>query len=150
MSHTRSDRLYKPRLSMPDFEKSVQATVWLCCNAVNFGAPQGRLYVSGHNLCALVAAPSINCDLGLDETKAAAVGSALMPVVSDAPLFTAVGSQEIEGFHIQDHLIASCWPAVHRHTTVCTGAHHFSVLEGLLDPKDGLFRSTITITMMEA
>ena len=107
---------------------------------------RGALSISGlYDLRALVDAPSINGDVRLDKRGAAAVSPALMQPATDAPLFTTVGSEENQGFHAQDRLIARRWRKVHKHTAACAGAHHFSVLEGLLDPSSDLFRDTIAL-----
>jgi arylformamidase len=105
----------------------------------------GALSISGlYDLTEIVRAPSINCDVRLTEKAALRVSPAFLPPATDAPLYTAVGSEENEGFHIQNRLIAEKWAAVHRADIACPGKNHFTVLDELCDPHSRLFGSALS------
>jgi len=59
------------------------------------------------------------------------VSPAFLPPATDAPLYTAIGTEEIEGFHIQNRLIAERWCSVRRVNLTCPGKNHFTVLDEL-------------------
>ena len=108
----------------------------------------GALSISGlYDLTEIVNAPSINGDVRLTEETALKVSPAFLPPASDAPLYTAVGSEENEGFHVQNRLIGRKWGKVHRADIVCAGRNHFTVLDELCDPKSSLFERVLE--MME-
>jgi arylformamidase len=100
----------------------------------------GALSISGlYDLTEIVKAPSINGDVRLTEKAALRVSSAFLPPATDAPLYTAVGTEENEGFQIQNRLIAKKWAKVHRADVPCAGRNHFTVLDELCDPRSALF-----------
>src|SRR6266581_3996362 len=113
----------------------VQACAWLYRNGGNFGTPADRLYLCGHSagghLAAIVKVPSVNCDVRLDERSALKVSPAFLPPATDAPLATAVGGDENEGFHIQNRLIGERWGNARREDVPCPGENHFTVLDQL-------------------
>jgi arylformamidase len=105
----------------------------------------GALSISGlYDLTEIMKVPSINGDVRLDEKAALKASPAFLPPASDAPLYTAVGAEENEGFHIQNRIIAERWPKVHRADIACQGKNHFTVLDGLCDPKSNLFRTALS------
>jgi len=87
--------------------------------------------------------PSINADVRLDPASAREASPALMPPATDAPLCTAVGEKENEGFHTQDRIIAERWKKVHKAGLVSPGDDHFTVLERLADPASALHRDVL-------
>jgi len=108
---------------------------------------RGGLSISGlYDLTEIVKVPSVNCDVRLDEASALRVSPAFLPPASEAPLYTAIGEEENEGFHYQNRLIIERWNKVHRADIPCPGKNHFTVLEQLRDPKSSLFRAAIEMT----
>ncbi len=102
------------------------------------------LSISGlYDLTEIVKVPSVNGDVRLTEKAALRVSPASMPPATDAPLYTAVGEKENEGFHIQNRLIAEKWGKVRRADIPCPGANHFTVLDQLCYPGSGLFRAVL-------
>ena len=106
----------------------------------------GALSISGlYDLTEIVKVPSVNGDVRLTEKEAVRVSPAFLPPATDAPLYTAVGTEENEGFHIQNRLIAGRWAKVHRADVPCTGKNHFTVLDELCDPRSRLFKSVLDL-----
>ena len=106
----------------------------------------GALSISGlYDLTEIVKVPSVNGDVRLTEKAALKVSPAFLPPATDAPLYTAVGTEENEGFHIQNRLIAERWATVHRADVPCPGRNHFTVLDGLCDPGSRLFKSALDL-----
>jgi len=104
--------------------------------------------ISGlYDLTEIVKVPSVNCDVRLDERSARKVSPAFLPPATDAPLYTAVGGEENEGFHIQNRLIAEKWGKVRQKDIPCPGKNHFTVLDQVCDPESGLFKAILE--MME-
>jgi arylformamidase len=110
---------------------------------------QAALSISGlYDLRDIVRAPSINNDVRLTNKSAIAVSPAFLPPATDAPLYTAVGGEENEGFHIQNRIIARRWGNVLREDIACPGDNHFTVLQRLADPGSSLFQAAMR--MMDA
>jgi arylformamidase len=106
----------------------------------------GAVSISGlYDLREIVKVPSVNCDVRLSDRAALRASPALMPPATDAPLYTAVGAEENEGFHLQNRLIAEKWSKVHRGDVSCKGRNHFTVLDELCDPQSGLFKSVLAM-----
>lgn len=100
------------------------------------------LSVSGvYDLTEIMKTPSINGDVRLTEDAAIEASPAFLPPATDAPLYTAVGERENEGFHIQNRLIGEKWQKVLRADVFCPGAHHFSVLDQMTNPASAIFRA---------
>jgi arylformamidase len=109
---------------------------------------RAALSVSGlYDLREIVKVPTVNCDVRLTERTALPVSPAFLPPATDAPLYTAVGGDENEGFHIQNAVIADRWKRVHAGDIACPGDNHFTVLERLTQPDSALFRAVLR--MME-
>jgi arylformamidase len=87
----------------------------------------------------------VNCDVRLTEKSALKVSPAFLPAATDAPFFTAVGSEENEGFHIQNRLIAKKWGRALRAEIPCPGANHFTVLDQPCEHGTGLFRTVVNM-----
>jgi len=61
--------------------------------------------ISGlYDLTQIVKVPSVNCDGAPRREIRAESESGVFPPATDAPLYTAVGGEENEGFHIQNRL----------------------------------------------
>lgn len=102
------------------------------------------LSISGlYDLSEIVKVPSVNGDVRLDERSALKVSPAFLSPASDAPLYTAVGGDENEGFHTQNKLIAEKWGKARRMDIPCPGKNHFTVLDELCDPHSMLFESAV-------
>jgi arylformamidase len=106
------------------------------------------LSISGlYDLTEIMKTPSLNSDIRLTEESARKVSPITYPPVAGVPLYTAVGSEENEGFHIQNRLIMSKWKSVHKADIPCPGDNHFTVLDRLTEPSSALFKATMK--MME-
>lgn len=105
---------------------------------------RAALSVSGvYDLTEIVKVPTVNCDVRLTEKTALAVSPAFMPPTTDAPLYTAVGEEENQGFHVQNALIAKRWKRVHAGHIACQGDNHFTVLDELTRPDSALFGAVL-------
>jgi arylformamidase len=105
---------------------------------------RGGLSISGiYDLTEMVKVPSVNCDVCLTTETARKLSPAFLPPATDAPLYTAVGDRENEGFHIQNRIIAKNWARVHRADIACPGDNHFTVLDRLADPGSALFAALL-------
>jgi arylformamidase len=128
------------------------AAMMLCCLWPQYSSDlpdkvvSGALSISGlYDLTEIVKVPSVNCDVRLTEKSALRVSPAFLPAATDAPLFTAVGSEENEGFHVQNRMIARKWGKTLRAEVPCPGANHFTVLDELCDSGTGLFRTVVSM-----
>jgi arylformamidase len=126
------------------------AAMMLCCEWPKYSPDlpkkvvRGTVSISGlYDLTEIVKVPSVNCDVRLDEQSALKVSPAFLPPATDAPLITAVGGEENEGFHIQNRLISENWGNAHREDIACPGENHFTVLDQLCNPESGLFKSVL-------
>ncbi len=123
------------------------AAMMLCCRWRQF-APDlpervvsAAISISGlYDLGEIAKVPSINADVRLDQRSALKLSPAFMPPSTDAPLYTAVGEAENEGFHVQHALIARRWKHVVREAIVCPDANHFTVLDELCRPGGAILR----------
>jgi arylformamidase len=86
---------------------------------------KSALSVSGvYDLREIAKVPTVNCDVKLTERSALAVSPAFLPPATDAPLYTAVGGEENEGFHLQNRIIAQKWKRVHEAGIVAVACGH--------------------------
>ncbi len=105
---------------------------------------RAALSVSGvYDLREIVKVPTVNCDVKLTDRAALVVSPAFLPPATDAPLYTAVGGNENEGFHIQNAIIAKSWKRVHQADIACPGDNHFTVLDQLTRPDSALFKTVL-------
>ena len=105
---------------------------------------QGGLSMSGvYDVMPIVYTPSVNVDVRLTPIEAERVSPALMPPATDAPLYTAVGGKEQEGFHHQNKLIREKWKSVAKDDLACPEDNHFTILERLATPDTALFRGAM-------
>jgi arylformamidase len=126
------------------------AAMMLCCEWPKY-APDlpkkvvcAALSISGlYDLTEIVKVPWVNCDVRLDEKSALKVSPAFLPPATDAPLITAVGGDENEGFHIQNRIIGERWGKLRESNIPCPGVNHFTVLDQLCNPESGLFKSVL-------
>jgi len=131
------------------------AAMMLCCEWPRYSPDlpkkvvRAALSISGlYDLTEIVKVPSVNCDVRLDERSALKVSPAFLPPATDAPLTTAVGGDENEGFHIQNRLIGERWGNARREDVPCPGENHFTVLDQLCNPESGLFKSALKMTAL--
>ena len=105
---------------------------------------RAALSVSGvYDLREIVKVPTVNCDVKLTERAALVVSPAFLPPATDAPLYTAVGGDENEGFHIQNGIIAEKWKRVHKADIACRGDNHFTVLDQFTRTDSALFKTVL-------
>jgi len=105
---------------------------------------QGGLSISGlYDLRVLTSVPSINDDLRMSADSARMLSPALMPAATNAPLYIAVGGQEIGGFKDQHRIIAQAWPDNIGADIPCPGDNHFSILDAFANPQSELFRAAM-------
>jgi arylformamidase len=96
---------------------------------------KGGLAVSGlYDLEPLMHAPFLNVDIGLTPERLPRLSPGWMPPATHAPLITAVGGAETEGFHYQNDFIAKAWSAVRRRDVAMPGHNHFSICDALATP----------------
>jgi arylformamidase len=131
------------------------AAMMLCCRWPDYSPDLPKkvvgasMSISGlYDLAEIVKVPSVNCDVHLDKRSALKVSPAFLPPATDAPLHTAVGGEENEGFHMQNRLIGEKWGKVRKTDIPCPGKNHFTVLDQVSDPETGLFKSMLE--MMDA
>jgi len=100
------------------------------------------LCISGvYDLRELVNVPSVNANVRLDAATARRMSPMFVPPATDAPLYLAVGSDELPPFRVQQQQFACEWKRVVAENSVLPGENHYSILLQLLDPASRLFRS---------
>jgi len=105
---------------------------------------QGALSISGlYDLRVLTTIPSINDDLRMTPELATRLSPALMKPPTDAPLWIAVGGQELGGFKDQHRIIAQAWQNTIGADVPCPGDNHFSILDSFADGQSELFRAAM-------
>lgn len=129
------------------------AAMMLACEWPRYSSDLPRKLVAGavsisglYDLTEIAKVPSINGDVRLTERAAPKVSPAFLPPATDAPLTTAVGSDENEGFHVQNRIIAEKWVSVHRADISCAGKNHFTVLDDLGNPASRLYKAVLGLT----
>lgn len=104
----------------------------------------GGFSISGvYDVSPIIHVPSVNADVRLTPALARKVSPAGMPPATDAPLWTAVGGEEQQGFHDQNRLIATRWKQVHAGDVPCPGENHFSILDRLSESGSVLNRAVL-------
>jgi arylformamidase len=104
------------------------------------------LSISGiYDLRDLVNVPSVNANVRLDLDTARRVSPMFMAPASDAPLYLAVGGDELPPFRRQQEEFGRAWKPVVAENDVLPGENHYSILLQLLDPASRLFRSAATM-----
>jgi len=94
------------------------------------------LSISGvHDLRPLLQT-TVNDDLGLDRTEAAAESPALLEPRRGVPVTCWAGSAERPEFRRQNALLANIWTGFGIATSAVEepGRHHFNIIDGLCDP----------------
>jgi len=126
------------------------AAMMLCCRWPDYSPDLPKkvvgaaMSISGlYDLAEIVKVPSVNCDVHLDERSALKVSPAFLLPATEAPLYTAVGGEENEGFHMQNRLIGDKWGKLRKTDIPCPGKNHFTVLDQVSDPESGLFKSML-------
>jgi arylformamidase len=105
---------------------------------------RGGLAISGvYDLRDLVSVPSVNDDVRLKPAQAEKVSPLAYPPATDAPLYLAVGGKELPPFLSQQAALAAKWKKVVAAEIPCPNDHHFSILDGLVDPSSALFKGAM-------
>jgi arylformamidase len=103
---------------------------------------KGGVAISGiYDLRDIIKVPSVNCNARLDLPKALKASPMFLPPATDAPLYLAVGGDELPPFRRQQQQFARKWRRVVGENAVLPGENHYSILLQLLDPDSALFRS---------
>jgi arylformamidase len=107
---------------------------------------QAGLPISGvYDVEPIMRTPSINVDVRFTPAEVKRVSPAFMPPATDAPLYTAVGGKEQEGFHFQNKLIRERWKVVVKDDLACPEDNHFTILDRLAEPGSPLFKGALTM-----
>jgi arylformamidase len=93
----------------------------------------------------LAKAPFLRKDISLKMSEAISLSPAFMPPATDAPLFTAVGELESDGFQHQTSVIEAAWPNNFRSRIPAIGANHFSICDRFATPGDPLFEQSLSV-----
>jgi arylformamidase len=105
---------------------------------------QAGLPISGvYDVEPIMRTPSINVDVRFTPAEVKRVSPAFMPPATNAPLYTAVGGKEQEGFHDQNKLIRERWKSVAKDDLACPEDNHFTILDRLADPGSALFKGAL-------
>jgi len=88
---------------------------------------------------------TVNEPLGLDESAAAEMSPALLPIAASSPVLLTVGDNETEAFIAQQRVYAArvraegcpAWD------TVAAGRHHFDIVDDLVDPTGAIGAFTL-------
>jgi arylformamidase len=113
----------------PTFDRSLPKDLW-----------KGGLAISGlYDLRPLVEVDWLNGDLKLDAESAHKLSPAFMKPATRAPLMTCVGGAESSEFQRQNALLGERWRGSFAGDIAMPGRNHFSVMDGLADPKSALF-----------
>jgi len=105
---------------------------------------QGGLSISGvYDVEPVMNTPSVNVDVQLTPSEARRVSPVYMPPATNAPLYTAVGGKEQEGFHEQNRLIRTKWKSVIKDDFPCPEDNHFTILDRFADPQSALFKGAL-------
>jgi arylformamidase len=100
------------------------------------------LAISGvYDLRELVNVPSVNANVRLDLETARRVSPMFMAPATDAPIYLAVGGDELPPFRRQQEEFSREWKSVVAESEVLPGENHYSILLQLVDPASRLFRS---------
>ncbi len=137
------------------------AARWLAAHHADWEAPAGRLFACGHSagghLAAMLLAtercvaaavclsalydlrPLLQVASVVEATRftslnVPALSPALRQPLTTAPLLTALGDNENQGFHTQFDAIRESWRHVHAGHVTCPGLDHFTILEALTQP----------------
>lgn len=98
-----------------------------------------------HDLRPLVRCEALNRDLGLDAAEAARLSPVLALPGHDVELVCIAGGAELAEFRRQNALLASLWAGAGIATRAAEvdGANHFTLLDGLLQPRAPLLPALI-------
>lgn len=104
------------------------------------------LSISGvYDLRELVNVPSVNANVRLNRATARTLSPVFMPPATDAPLYLAVGGDELPPFRRQQEQFGREWRRVVAENAVLPGENHYSILLQLLDPASRLFLAAATM-----
>lgn len=88
---------------------------------------------------------TVNDPLHLDESSAAELSPALLPVVSPTPTLVAWGDNETDAFKAQSHVMAAKLRVAGAEVTEFERSprHHFDIVDDLVDPADPIGAFTL-------
>jgi arylformamidase len=113
----------------PVFDRALPKDLW-----------KGGLAISGlYDLRPMLEVDWLNTDLRLDTASALKLSPAFLPPATRAPVMTSVGADESSEFLRQNALLGSRWRGVFAGDIPMPGRNHFSVIDGLAEPKSALF-----------
>jgi len=102
---------------------------------------KGGLAISGlYDLRPLIEVDFLQVDLRLDAQTALRLSPAFLPPASRAPVMTCVGGAESSEFLRQNALLGERWKGALAGDIPMPGKNHFSVMDGLADPRSALFQ----------
>jgi arylformamidase len=102
---------------------------------------KGGLAISGlYDLRPLIDVDFLQVDLRLDAETALRLSPAFLPPASRAPVMTCVGGAESTEFLRQNALLGERWRGAFAGDIPMPGKNHFSVMDGLADPRSALFQ----------
>ena len=105
---------------------------------------RSSLAISGlYDLTEIAKTPFLRGDLRLTEKSAIESSPAFLPPASDAPLYTAVGEKENDGFHYQKKLLGKQWKKVLKDDISCPGDNHFTILNRITQPDSPMFKAVL-------
>jgi arylformamidase len=108
------------------------------------------LAISGiYDLCDLVNVPSVNAKVRLDLETARRLSPMSMRPATDAPLYLAVGGDELPPFRRQHQELGAAWKNVVAQSEVLPGDNHYSILLQLVDPASRLFHAMATMMRLQ-
>jgi arylformamidase len=126
----------------------LHATDW-SARGVDARAIRASVSLSGVFDLAPLMLTSLNADLRLDATNAAAWSPVRMQPTLRAPFLLAVGSAETSEFIRQSQLQWDAWPSVRPQGStgplLVDGCNHFSALDRFADPSHPLYRETVSL-----
>ena len=113
----------------PVFDRALPKDLW-----------KGGLAISGlYDLRPMLEVEWLNADLKLDAQSALKLSPAFMAPATRAPVMSCVGGAESSEFQRQNALLGGRWRAAFAGDIPMPGRNHFSVMDGLADPKSALF-----------
>ena len=113
----------------PTYDRALPKHLW-----------KGGLAISGlYDLRPLIDVDWLNVDLRLDHESALKLSPAFMPPATRAPVMSCVGGDESSEFQRQNALLGTRWRSVFAGDIAMPGTNHFSVIDGLAEPKSALF-----------
>jgi arylformamidase len=123
----------------PQFDSRLPKDLW-----------KGGLAISGlYDLRPLLEVDFLQQDLRLDPASALRLSPAFVAPATRAPVMTCVGGDESGEFLRQNALLGERWRAAFAGDIAMPGRNHFSVLDGLAEPRNPLFQGALQLMKLE-